>query len=564
MNKTKSAASAAKASMTNAQISDSAKEENAAHDAFLPAQKYDDTELRTMIAELTDAVMKLGQREDKDTVYDDSTIISSLSGLGSRITALENLDYGIAGVVDLTSTFKKGNVKDINDAISKYKAKVIYVGPGTYTINGTILLADITTFICMGTIQGPANVSSLKPMSEYWPSSLYRNDVVRTLVCYCGSKGNIYINKLTVRHNYCAFYTYYSKSSNITINSINGTYASTTSDYRKEYKSVFGYGANLGIARRYKPIPDEWYMNAGFMTDHLDSCTVNIGTIENMNNGIYFIETIPDKNPDASKWTGVNFNYIEIQCNTFNVNSIIAKKAVNMNLDDAIEWKDGQTVYVKTHALGGNNILGNAFNINSFCAGTGSRTNSVEINHEWYYDQTKDNRRMMFNIVSKSTDNGCDYIANNKYNVTYAAGVYDVVVNAKNVSSNIWNMYVQPNDVYFSDGTSHSQRNNVTTTYKRGNATGYDAATTITCGPLLIFDNCYNCEINNDRRAFFRPNEIDVKANCNNIKVLQVEATNNGDYWHRVLKSNYKTIQERIYEGSNIYTKTWNEGFEKI
>lgn len=104
----------------------------------------------------------------------------------------------------------------------------------------------------------------------------------------------------------------------------------------------------------------------------------------------------------------------------------------------------------------------------------------------------------------------------------------------------------------------------VTTTYKRGNAAGYDAATTVTCGPLLIFDNCYNCEINNDRRAFFRPNEIDVKANCNNIKVLQVDATNNGDYWHRVLKSNYKTIQERIYEGSNIYTKTWNEGFEKI
>ena len=508
------------------------------------------------------------KKEDKDTVYDDTKLVKEIgevsdmvSAFGARLDALEKVDNRLSGIADLTSVFKSGKITEINDAISKNTSKLIYVGPGTYNINGTVVLSNVTNFICMGNLNGPSNVSSIKPLSEYWPGTLYRNDVVRSVVCYCGSGANIYIDKITVRHDYCAFYTYYSKSSNITIRSIAGSYSVKITDYRKEYKSVFGLGGKLSLATKYKPIPDEWYLNSGFMTDHLDSCTVNIGKIENLNYGIHFIETIPDTNPDPVKWGGINFGYIEIQCNTFNVNSIVCKKGVEFNLDDAIEWQNGATVLVKTHALGGNNILGNVFNINSFVAGTGTRTNSVEINHEWYYDQTKDNRRIMFNIISKSNDTAQNYIANNKYNVTYCAGVYDVVVNAKNISSNVWNLYVQPNDVYFNDSTSHAQRNKIKTTYTRGNATGYDEQTTITCGPLLIFDNCYCCEVNNDMRAFFRPNEISV-TNSENIRILQVDSGNSGDYYHRVLRTNYKNIKQVMYEGGEVYRKAYNDGFE--
>lgn len=525
---------------------------------------YDDTELKNTLQTILQKIQELEDKEDKDTVYDDTEVRNLLANLLVRIEAEESKDLALSGVADLTSVFKTGKSKDINAEIEKNKSKVIYVGPGTYNLDGTILLLSVPNFICMGTLQGPANVSKLKPMSEYWPGTLYRNDVVRALVCYCGSKGNIHISKIVVRHNYCAFYTYYSKASNITIDYICGVYSYTSADYRNEYKSVFGNGGKLGKAKRYKPISDEWHMNSGFMTDHLDSCTVNIGAIENLNHGIYFIETIPDKNPDPNKWSGINFGYIEIQCNTFNVNTIICKKAVHLNLDDAIEWSGENTVYTKKHALGGNNILGNTFNINSFVAGTGERTNSVEINHEWYYDQTKDNRRVMFELLGKSTDKGQDYICNNKFNVTYAAGVYDIVVRAVRVSSDTWNMYVQPNDVYFNDSTSHAQRNNLVTQYMRGTSSGYEDKVTITGGPLLIFDNCYNCVINNDRRAYFRPNEIDVKENCENIRINQVEGKNNGDYWHRILRSNFKNIKSVIYNGSDVYEKYCFDGFTKV
>lgn len=512
---------------------------------------------------------------DNDTVYDDSKLWEEVSSINQRIKVLEENDYtyddtelraliskaGLSGVTDLTEQFKKGKADDINKAIEENKANVIYVGPGDYNVDGTIMIGGVKSFYCFGNIVGPLNVSSLKPMSEYWPGTLYKNDVIRSVVTYNGSNGSVYINKITVRHNYCAFYVYYSKASTITIDTIAGKYSTVT---KSEYKSVFNKGAAFtSKAVRYKPISDDWKLNAGFMTDHLADATVNIGLIENLNYGIYFIETIPDKVPDPERWSGINFNYIEIMCNKFNINSIVCKKAVTFDFENAIEWDEKNTVYVTSHSRSGNNIHGNIFNINGFDATGGKNTNTIETFNTDYYDQTKDNRRIMFNIIGKSNDTGCEVLANNQFNASYYQGIYDVVVNAKNVSCLTWNGYLQVNDVYFNDGTSHSQRNKIVSSYKKGTASGYVEAKDVTVDPVLIFDNCYNIRFNNTERAFIRPNEISV-TNCKNINIGQVDANDSGDYYHRILKTNYNKIQNRIYDGSDVYVRLWNDGFTKV
>lgn len=531
--------------------------------------------LAAALNDLNGRVKVLESDVDDDTVYDDTKLWKEVSLLSDRIKQLEGVDFSyddtelrkmiadsrLHGLVDLTDVFKTGNSEEINKAIGDNKTNVIYVGPGDYNVDGTIMLSSVAGFYCFGNIVGPLDVTKLKPMSEYWPGTLYRNDVMRSVVTYCGSNGTVYINKITVRHNYCGFYVYFSKASTITINTIAGKYTTTA---KSEYKSVFNSGvAFTSKSTRYKPITDDWKLNAGFMTDHLADATVNLGFIENLNYGIYFIETIPDKVPDPSRWSAINFNYIEIMCNKFNVNSIVCKKAVTFDFDNAIEWDGDNTVYVTTHSRGGNNIHGNVFNINGFDATGGKNTNSIETMNPDYYDQSKDNRRIMFNIIGKSNDSGCEFLSNNSFTASYYQGIYDVVVNAKNVSCLTWNGYLQVNDVYFNDGTSHSQRNKIASSYKKGTSSGYDAAKSITISPVLIFDNCYNMKFNNTERAFIRPNEISV-TNSKNIYIGQVDVNDSGDFYHRVLKTNYNKIQQRIYDGSDVYVRLWNDGFTKV
>lgn len=520
---------------------------------------YNDSELRGMISYLSDAVNKLNKKEDKDTVYDDTEIRQMISNITMQMSSSQTSTSPLSNVVDLTSVFSTGDANKINAALKTNATKVVYVGPGNYNLNGTICLAGVMNFYCFGNLIGPNDVSKLKPMSEYWAtqgSTLYKNDVIRTLICHNGTGVRCYINKITVKHNYCAFYVYYGKAMNIQIDTITGSYASTT---KSEYKSVFNNGAKFtSKTTRYSPIPDEWYMNSGFMTDHIADSTINIGGIDNLNYGINFIETIPDK--VSAPWSGINFGYIEIMCNTFNINSIVCKKAITFDFEHAIEWNNGATVHVTTHNRTGNNIHGNVFNICGFDYTKANNTNIIEtINPDWY-DQSKDNRRIMFNMIGKSNDTYQEVLANNVFNASYYQGIYDVVVNAKNVSCLIWNGYLQPNDVYFNDGTSHSQRNRINSTYTRGTKDGYETAVKITVGPILIFDNCYNCEFNNIARAFIRDNEIQV-TNSNNIKINQVAMSPSSDFYHRIMRSNIADIKTVIYDGTDKYVKDWLSGY---
>lgn len=523
---------------------------------------YDDTEIRVMLESLQDNLDRLNAQEDKDTVYDDTEIRNMISKLQNSLQT--GWDGTIlSGMLDLTELFRKGDADIINQAIKDNSSKAIYVGPGDYNVTGTIMLL-CKQFYCLGNIIGPANVVNLKPMSEYYPGTLYKNDVIRTVVCLSGSNANIYINKITVKHNYCGFYVYYSKASNINIGSIVGDYPYKYNDIRSEYKSVFNSGAQFkSKVTRYKPISSNWHMNAGFMTDHIADSTINIDCIENLNFGLNFIETIPDKNSDAVKFTGINFNYIEIMCNRWNFNTIACKKAINFDFANAIEWDEGclNTSYVTKHSESGNNIHGNVFTISGF-DGTGAakRTNAIETMNSYYYDPEADNRRIMFNIIGKKNDT----LSNNTFNVSYFQGVYDVVVNAKNVSNITWNGYLQPNDVYFNDGTSHSQRNKIASTYYKGTTKGYEEVQNITVDPILIFDNCYNMKFNNTQRAFLRPNEIKVIGDCKNIFINQVDSTDNGDFYHQVTKTNVANIKKRIYDGSNIYAQGYLDGYTQI
>ena len=521
---------------------------------------YDDTKLYEALEVLQNDLFSLSMREDKDTIYDDRELRSMIAELKDGIQNSVHTE-SLGGLLDLTELFKKGKSAEINQAIKDNGTKAIYVGPGDYNVDGTIMLV-CKQFYCLGNIIGPKNVSTMQPMSEYYPGSLYKNDVIRTVVAMSVSGANIYINKITVKHNYCGFYVYYTKASNIHINTIVGDYPYTSKDYKSAYKSVFNNGGKFtSKTMRYMPISDDWKLNAGFMTDHIADSTVTIDTIENLNYGLNFIETIPDKNPDTVKFTGINFNYIEIMCNRWYFNTIACKKAINIDFVNAIEWnKEGNTVYVTTHAESGNNIHGNVFTISGF-DGTGAakRTNSVETMNPDFYDLAKDNRRIMFNIIGKKQDT----LSNNTFNVSYFQGIYDVVVNAKNVSNITWNGYLQPNDVYFNDGTSHSQRNKIKSSYFKGTSSGYEASQSITVSPVLIFDNCFNMKFNNTHRAFIRPNEISV-TNCNNIFVNQVDANDSGDFYHQVLKTNYSNIRQVIYDGNDIYEKKYLDDFKKV
>lgn len=524
-------------------------------------EPYDDSGIHELINQLSERIESV----EESSSYDDTDIRRLISEVEEDITDIRNTPvFSLKNVVDLSAVFKKGKSADINAAIKANRMKVIYVAPDTYYVDGTIVLDSVEAFYCFGDITGPNNISKLKPLSEIWPSTAYHNDVVRSLICFNGSACRCYIKELTVLHDYCGFYAYYCNRSNITLGKINGSYSLP---YKNEYKSVFGNGTpGNSPVKRYTPLPDEWYMNSGFMASYMNASIINIGSIENLNYGFYIIETIPDENPDPSRFNFINFKQTALGYNTFNIQSIVCKKGITFDFEHSIELNDNVTSYTTSHSSDKNYIHGNVFNINSFdYKSVGLNTNSIEICNDTWYDQTKDNRRIMFNLIGKSNDTYREKLSDNTFNVNYVQGVYDVIVNAKYVSGIIWNMYIQVNDVYFNDANNNAQRNKVVNTrYYKGNETGVsDTYENVSPGPLLIFDKCYMMEVNNRQRSFVRPNEISV-TNCHNIRINQVDIDDIGNLYHSILESNYTRIHNRMYDGNSIYMKPWNEGYTLI
>lgn len=469
-------------------------------------------------------------------------------------------DRGESGVflenlVDLTSVFATGDSSAINNAISNNSTKIIYVGPGDYYVDGTVAVWGVKSFYCFGNIIGPENVSTLGRL----PKS--SNKVMRAVVLFNGGSVSCYIKSITVRHNYCGFHVYYTENANIRIDSIRGSY---TTEKVIRYPSVFNHARELERIEYYRPIPDDWVLNAGFSADHIDNSTINIGSICNLNNGIYFIRTL--NNEAGSGWDET------VRESTFNINSIVCKKAIVLDNDYIITENNGVFSKERT-VLPGNDrdIHGNIFNVQGFDSEKAPQTNSIETNNPDFYDQTKDNRRVIFYVSGNTrTGHGLDgmLLSTNTLNSPYAQGVYDLLIYAKNTSGIIFNGYVQPNDLYLNDRANVTLRLNqynstFTNYYYKGNADNYDGMAVLPGAPIIELDGCTGIEINNIQRAFIRPSEITLLNDCTNILVKQVSEVDiiNGGLYHVINATTYGKIQCRLYDNGTYYYKKWNDGF---
>lgn len=564
---------------------------------------YDDTDILSRLASLE---TRITDEEQRECDYDDTEI-------REKIESLETEHAGILNITKYLSTNENNptSAAEINTILKNNangKNCVVVIGAGDYYIDGTLEAWWCASLYCFGNLIGPVGTIDVSPEMG---TSTRKIINMRTLVLLNGINKNIYIKKITVRGNYCGAYVYYGYNMNIKIIEIVGNYK-VSSYIRDTYYAQSGnndtlamnYGYEYGVRplfnvtaatkvgtidyeknknKRYIPIPDEWHLNAGFMSDKLQNSTINIGNISNLNKGIYFIETLPSDAP--------NFNDMGIMVNTFNINVISCKKAIVFDHVNAIET-DLQTnitriVSKNANDLKDNDIHGNIFNINGFDANTTSvNTNSIETFNSRYYDQTKNNNRVLIEMTGVTLPSGL-LLANNTFNIAYAQGVYDMLLYAKNTGGFSINCYIQPNDVYFNDATARAQRNwngisptqpskYISGEYQRNpnyvsGGTGNDgkmwmlvwddSLKEITSPPMVYVENSINIKINNMHRSCFRETEIDVDSTSKNIYVNQVTTENTTNIYHIIDENNYNLIEQRIYNEGNVLFKEWAQGY---
>lgn len=563
----------------------------------------------------TRAIGVKGDKGDPFT-YEDFTEEQLAGLIGPPGPKGDNGD-SLTNVLDLSSVFASGNADTINSALKSAPTnKVIYVGPGEYPINGSILLGRHESFICLGTIIGPSNISSIQSLNTLSPSTVYRDEVVRALFYFMGTHSRVYIKKIVVRNNYCAFYDYSSFNCVFHINEIVGSY---NTQERLMVPSVFGISRNIITVSKdidpgpavdmktcykdpvkvYEPIPDDWYLNSGFMATNMQDTIVNIGVISNLNYGLHFVNTIPSSLP--SGFTKLNIRKVQIQLTKFNVRAIDCKKGVVLDLSHKININVSGSTYTTTLGTDGYStncyIHGNTFNIDSFDHyQTSVNTNWIETMNTDFYDNTngKDNRRYMFYLKGFSGNN--NVVGNNMFNSQYMQGVYDVCVYAEYVQGVEFSGIVQINDLWFNhwDGTAqrHDFVNN--TRYRKGKpitgttnpyptynlvnaqdqaahpsdryANPYLDVVNIDVGPVLIFKNCKHIKFFNQGSDFFRAeNEISVDSNSADIYIDKVGVNNTTsnppDYHTARGLSSPDLLQSRVYGNGTFYYKRWNDGF---
>ena len=481
----------------------------------------------------------------------------------------DTFDINQLGIVDLTDVFATGISSDINTAIKENKTgNILYVAPGDYDLDGPIMLSSVRNFICMGNLIGPEDLTAIKPISEFFTDTVYRDEVVRALVYFMASSANIRINNITVKNNYCGFYAYWSELSNIKIGSIIGeykTYNQQTGHTLSVYPSRFGNAStaqSTSKQTRYLPIPNDWYLNSGFIGTSMNDCEVDIDYISNLNQGLYFINTIPASAP--SGFSGLNIKKVQMQLTRFNVKAIDCKKGVMLDLLHKINLTTSASGYTTTQSnyTGSSSYIhGCDFNINSFNYHGGVNTNSVEtINTDFYPDTTVDNRRYMFYLLGRASKNP---IGGNMFASQYAQGVYDAVLYAQNVLGCEFRGIVQVNDLFINVNDDVSQRHDPisSTRYLKGTTEGYETSTNVNLGPVVVFNNCTDFKfINIGQDAFRKNNEISV-TNSRNIFVNQVIPTNALSDFHSITTSNYNNVKSVIYDNEDTYYKVWNDGY---
>lgn len=471
-------------------------------------------------------------------------------------------ERGLTNAVDLTSVFDTGDADAINAALQANKDKLIYVGPGEYTVNSTIALKGLKEFRCYGNIVGPTNISSLKALHELpgWGDGVYRDEVSRAVVVFNSDEGGrCFIKKITVRHNYTGFYTYFCRGCDVEVQSIVGSYDTETVE---RFPSAINKNTQNAKTTFHYPIPDTWLLNAGFSGVRIVESNIKLGTISNLNFGLNFVHTIPTNNPDVSLYQhGINIRYSSLMCNKFMINLIDCKKAVNIDYTHRVLLNTStfETTYTTSGYSNGAFIHGNEFNINSFDYLNGIQTNAIETFNTDFYSSYADSKRIMLNLLGFLGDK--DPIASNVFNIVCIQGNYDVFVNMKNASKINLKGFLQVNDLYFNSYSSFMRTSQVTeTSYYKGTTTGYEAVASVNVGPVMIFDNCHNISFENTGRAFLRENEISVASNCHNIYINAVGANNLNTY-HSITADTYENVMAKIYDRGNYYYKRWNDGF---
>lgn len=480
---------------------------------------------------------------------------------------------GLQGVADLTDVFATGDASAINTAIADAGAsgKAVFVGPGDYPVNGGISVRVVDTFYCLGNIIGPQSEMSSIPVHSSGVKS-----AMRAVVVVNGSNRRCFIHKITVRHNYCGIHIAFAKRTRIEVEQIHGEYSTTLV---KRCKSVFNNGNKDTVNSTgklydfYEPIPDSWILNSGVTADHLQISHLVIGSISNLNYGIYLIESRGDRHND---W--VNMQDEGVYENTFDITSIVCKKAVVLDAENIITY-DGNNNIIKrpltdadTTYIRDRDIHGNIFNINGFDATDAPQTNSIETVNTDFYPNAESAKRVIFSIRGASAGNYRGMLLNNNiFNVNYCQGIYDVCVDAKNVSNQVFNIYLQPNDLYFCNSTSEAQRNwsgETPNKYYRGTTdntslgTSWEPVQDVYASPILIFDNCFSMQFNNLLRAFLRPSEISVINDSRDIFINQVYEDEALDLQYHVGgKEDIQHIQQRIYHGNLIYKKYFNDDY---
>lgn len=474
----------------------------------------------------------------------------------------------LTNVLDLSSVFASGNADTINSALKSAPInKVIYVGPGEYSINGSILLGRHESFICLGTIVGPSNISSIQSLNTLSPSTIvYKDEVVQSLFYFMGSHCRVYIKKIIIKNNYCAFYDYFSKNCTFSIGQIIGEYDGIESLTRKI--SLFGNKANSNDTRdpvkMYMPIPDEWYLNSGFIGTGMRDDVINIGLISNLNYGLYFINTIPTSVPTG--FSIINIRKVQVETSKFNVRAIDCKKGVVLDLYHKLNITKNENSYTTSLAIDGYSldsyVHGCVFNIDTFNNYDSSvNTNWVETANEEFYDQTKDNKRYMFYIKGRTSKNP---VGSNMFNSLYAQGVYDVCVYAENVQGLDFSGVVQVNDLYLNHWTGTAQRHDpvAKTRYNRGLESTYNGVEEIDVGPVLVFKNSRHIKFNNTGNDFFRYiNEISVDVNSYNIYIDKVGMSNVYTDYHSLSSISLNNLRSVVYGNGTSYYKLWNDGY---
>ena len=438
-----------------------------------------------------------------NTKFED--IEKSFISLKSNISTDTNNTVNLTDISDLTNIFKEGNSVKINAELTKNKNKVIYVAPGNYIVDGTIIIPEVKEFYCFGNLIGPDNVNKIKTVCG--------NSKIKAVVYSSKQNVNIYINTITVRHNYTGLYCN-GNLCHITVKQIVGEYSEDI--------------CPLIDTNMYEQIPDNWYLNQGLTIDNARVCIYNIGRISGFNVGISFR-------------TSLIKSYQSIYNNIFNVDIISAKTAILMDRRYAIIENNGEyslTKFVNQTNLKNSFIHGNIFNINIFDDQLiDGRTKYIACK------QTKPNN-LPERIILQILDGGEPY-GSNKFYCPYWQGKYDKIIDCIN-SENIY-LYgeVTVQDVYLD--AAQNKRN-----------TG-----TVTADDVMVnIQNSYNIELNFDKARHLRYSEINVDDKSRNIYInnVMVEGRNT---WHVTNKNNFNQVRGVIYDLGEIYKENPYRNFSK-